>query len=512
MKANEQAITKNQILSELSRSPHGKLEEYVPLCKRAADEDPEFLARLIAWDKIKGQVRDAKVALPVITLTVAGFRDEFVDNSLAHMALLGPREFLRAYHFAMDLKPNGRMRTVRRLATSYLRHIESSGRFDRTVVQHRSTLRSIYALVHERPQGGAPLTITKKNPATGAKEQMETCLNEAVLFWDYRPKGSIFEAIANLKDMNPQEAAGTILERKIPFLIALGALGAKAKEPDLVLALIERMSPTELVTNTKMLEKLGIKTVPSLRAAYQSAVERVGKSKKATFKTTRAAEAVQDEGLKAKLSSAQEKQIKDMSIDGNWLVLGDKSGSMVQAIETSRLVSATLAKMVSGTVTLVFFDSAPQIMDVTGKTYEEVKEKTRYITANGGTSIGCGLLAAVNRHVEIDGIAIVSDGGENTPPVFIDVYRALCKSMDKDIPVYLYRCPGEGDVFSPNMKRNGLDVQVFDMEMGVDYYSLPDLVKTMRVNRYSLIEEIMETPLLSLSNIFKGKEVMTDAS
>ena len=41
---------------------------------------------------------------------------------------------------------------------------------------------------------------------------------------------------------------------------------------------VERMTPTELVTNTKMLEKLGIKTNPALRGAYEKALERTAAS------------------------------------------------------------------------------------------------------------------------------------------------------------------------------------------------------------------------------------------
>jgi len=48
--------------------------------------------------------------------------------------------------------------------------------------------------------------------------------------------------------MSISEAAGVIIERRIPFLIAVGALGEKIKNKDLVLAIIERMSPTELIT------------------------------------------------------------------------------------------------------------------------------------------------------------------------------------------------------------------------------------------------------------------------
>ena len=88
------------------------------------------------------------------------------------------------------------------------------------------------------------------------------------------PKGSVFEAVAGLKKMSPVEAAGAILKFKIPFLVAAGALEEKAKEPDLVLALINRMSSSELVNNTKTLEKLGLKTNPALRGAFEKALEK----------------------------------------------------------------------------------------------------------------------------------------------------------------------------------------------------------------------------------------------
>jgi len=60
-------------------------------------------------------------------------------------------------------------------------------------------------------------------------------------------------------------------------------------------------------------------------------------------------------------------------VDGNWLVLGDKSGSMSACIEVARHVSGTLAKFVKAKFHLVFFDTTPRHFDVTGKTYEEIQ-------------------------------------------------------------------------------------------------------------------------------------------
>ncbi|HKN69722.1 MAG TPA: hypothetical protein VJX30_01625 [Terriglobales bacterium] len=489
----ETGLTKNQIIAELHRSPHGKLDEYTKVGRSAAAQEPEFFAHLIAYDRIKGQVRDAKVALPVVSLAVIDYPAEFEENSLAHIALLGPRELERAYRFALTLRLPGRMRKLRRLVETYLHRLESNPRrWDKVAIQHRATLANLYALTHTKRSDRVGDILFKQKNGVGA-----------------HPEGSLFEIVSRLKDMTAIEAAGAILENNIPFLIAQGALGKKKDDPDLVLALIKRMTPTQLVTNTKMLEKMGVKSNPALRGAFEQALEKAAKSTRNILKTTRAAETITDEGLKDKLRGLQERQIGKMAgVEGDWLVLGDKSGSMSQAIETARLVAATLAKMVKGKVQIVFFDTvAARVFDVTGKTYEDIKSDTKWVNADGGTSIGSGLQWAIDKKpiVEADGIAIVSDGGENTPPYFASVYQNYSKLIGKEVPVYLYRCDGERNVLSGNMQSAGIDMQVFDIKGGVDFYSLPNLVQTMRTQRYGLVEEIMESKLLTLKDVFNRK-------
>lgn len=79
----EKGLTRNQIIQELTRSPHGELTVYEKVGRAAAKEDAEFLAHLIAWNRIHGQVRDSKVALPVISLTEPTFNGELAENSNA---------------------------------------------------------------------------------------------------------------------------------------------------------------------------------------------------------------------------------------------------------------------------------------------------------------------------------------------------------------------------------------------------------------------------------------------
>jgi hypothetical protein len=94
----ETGLTRQRILSELSKSPHGSLKEYLPIGKQAVLQEGEFYQHMLSWDRTHGQIRDSKVALPVIGLAFEK-DEELLDNSFAHIALLGPRELARAYRF-----------------------------------------------------------------------------------------------------------------------------------------------------------------------------------------------------------------------------------------------------------------------------------------------------------------------------------------------------------------------------------------------------------------------------
>jgi hypothetical protein len=129
----ETGLTKNKIIAELSRSPHGKLAEYIPIGVAAAQQEAEFFAHLIAWDRVKGQVRDAKVALPIVSLMAPTYPAEFVENSLAHLAQLGPREMLKGLRFILETRIPGRMTSITHVLGVALREREKNWpRWERT--------------------------------------------------------------------------------------------------------------------------------------------------------------------------------------------------------------------------------------------------------------------------------------------------------------------------------------------------------------------------------------------
>lgn len=498
----EKALTRNEILSELTKSSHGELAGYVPTGKRAAREQAEYIAHLIAWNREHGEVRDSKVALPVVTLATPEFPDAFVENSFAHLLTLDPRNFYRAIRFAATVGTPGRKLRLERLAERYLRaREENTGWFDRTALQHRESMRALYSYLRIKPSERAQIILNRGTKGGGKNGGGKVRVGY--------PTNSVFAAVANMKTMTPEQVAGAIIGMKIPLLVALGALGDRVKDPAICLALIEGMSPAELVNNSKLLEKLGVKTNPALRGAYAAALGRAGENKKgaATLKAGKAAAAVEDTVLREKLLNLQEKQItrkKEASkgLEGDWLILGDKSGSMKTAIEIARHVAAAVAKFTKGDAHLFFFDNTPRYIEATGKTYDEIASLTKHVEAGGGTSIGCGLKAAMDRKLNIDGIVIVTDGAEHQPPYFYAQYEALSKATDRQVPIYMCRVPGEPDSLSSQLRGRGIDMQVIDMS-AVDYYSIPNIVSLFRANVYSLFDEIMETPLLTINDVLK---------
>lgn len=484
----EQGFNKNAAISALTRSPHGDLAQYAPIGVDAAAREPEFFSRLIAWNDRKGQIRDAKVALPVLALTAAGVMQdaELRENALAHIVRLDPRNLVRALRFAKS-QPVHQRRRLARTVEQYLREREANpGRFERTALQHRGSLKELYALLHIKPGEYA-----QKILFDGAKV-------------------GVFADVARLKDMDPMEAAGVIMRKRIPFLTAQGALGAKMKDPAVVQALIGAMSATELVTNTKMLERLGVKTNPALRATFEAGLQKVADSGQATLKTTRAADAVGG-ATGEKLRGAQEKQIDKIAVEGDWAILADCSPSMKNSLDVGRKIADFLARAAKGRVHLVWFNDQPRYFDVTGKAFDEIVELTKRIVTGGGTNIGCGLDYLLQKKIEVDGIAVVSDGGDGARGFFSQVHKKYEALLGKDLPVYFYRLAGDPDTFSGQVAADGIQMTKFDLTGGVDYYSLPNIVATMRTNRYSLVDEIMATPLLKLSDVFRSNVVVVAA-
>lgn len=479
-------VSRNQLVNQLLHIGHGDLSIYNDIGLKAVKAEPELFAHLIAWNHKKGEVRDSKKAFPAIALRGASDK-ELYENAVAHLCLLDPRNLLSSLVYSKCGLPqigDGGKRILKEGVSLYLRKREEKPSWwNRTAVQHRKSLKSLYKIFRIKPSVFA----------------------QWVLFDRSYPPDSIFALLGKLKDMDPQEAAGTILNHEIPFLIAVGALGGIKDKPDVILALMERMSGAELINNTATLKRWGAFDNPALKASYDEAMKRTAKdSRVSTLKASKAIEVVSDKKAKGKLKQIQEQKLERLGgIEGDWLVEGDRSGSMEQSIKVASYVAAFIAQQVKGKVHLIFFNENPTYYDVTGKSLEEIVKITARVRATGGTSIGCGLQFLHEKGLLVNGIAICSDGGDNTYPYFHEAYGRYVAKFGIEPTVYLFHVPGDPDDLSRFCKGAKMQLEKFELGHDVDYYSLPNIIKTLRTSKYSLCEEIMEMPLLKFGDVFK---------
>jgi len=482
--------TRNQLINALLKTVHRDLASYTESGLAAAKSDPELLGHFCAWNDKAGRIRDAKMAYPVLALRSLSSDDkDLAENAIACLLRLSPRDLVKAYDYNKSLSAKslvihgGWRRLLENGLRQYIKVREDSpGWWTATAIQHRKSLKQLYRLSHLKPSETAQKVLFDREFATG----------------------SVWADIAGLKKMPPNEQASVILKRKLPFEVIVGS--ADVKNQSVLLAIVEGMTGNQLITNTKMLERLGVMNDGILRAAYDAALVRAKSDKKVeTLKAGRAAAEITDKGLKGKLERLQETKTAALgNIEGDWLVLGDRSGSMAKSVEMAKQIAALIAERVKGAVHLVFFNIDPVHFDVTGKSYAEIQKMTARVNAAGGTSIGCGLNFILEKGLTVQGIAIASDGGENTAPYFSDVYKKYAEKFGVEPTTYFYHLDGESDRLANSCKTAKIEVERFEADK-LDYYSLPQLVNLMRVNRYSFYEEIMECPLLTFADALKSR-------
>lgn len=479
---------------------HGDLTIYPPAVLPV--EDPGLLAHLIAYTAA-GKLRDVKVALPVCALRGRLDGNEtataaLLDNAVAHLLLLPPRDLRRAAVFHDQLKRRGFLtvppagNVLQRGVAAYLRQREASATwFARAVVQDRHSLTWLYDHFHVRPSREA----------------------QAALFAHTYTAGSTLAGLALLKQATPETQAAFIQNHRVPFTVAVGAV-SKATEPVILRALIDACSPTEVLTNAKTFQKwIAASDDAACRGALDAALARAGKSEKTeTLKAERAAKAVAQAGdaaLATRLQQVTEQQVERQvkALACNVLILADRSGSMNVAIETAKQVAALVARRVTGQVKLSFFNVTPQEFDATGKTLAEIQALTQYVTASGGTSIGCGLLQARQQRFAAELILVVSDGGENTAPLFVDAYRDYERALSVTPSVTFIRLPGESDVLTARLQSAGLPITRYEFaDKAIDGYNLPAIVNALRPGAYGLLEDVLATSLLTVPEALARNE------
>jgi len=111
-----------------------------------------------------------QLAFPLVALrTLAKADADLAENAVANLLLLSPRDLVRAYDFSKHLTAQGRpirggqRRMLERGIRLYLTEREKRvAWWDRTVLQHRDSMKRLYRLAHQKPSFRAQAILFQK--------------------------------------------------------------------------------------------------------------------------------------------------------------------------------------------------------------------------------------------------------------------------------------------------------------------------------------------------------------
>lgn len=538
MASNEQDI-RLELLNTLLTTPHRKLEEIWPVHKQIAGTDPRFYVRLAAWYADYGDVRDHKEMF-VATLSLSDFPGHR-DVGLALLRDLPPYQVGRVLDFvhgrkttrkvrvqkqapvaantaaavrpgllrklarrlrkqqaaaqsvtaapelAPEIKPEFRLetdrfglfrsppRSLRTEIVRYLREREADDEwFDSTAMMARKSLKRMYALLHVQPGERAQRILFDQDPPADSR---------------------LFALRVLAKAITPAEQAQAIIENQIPYRVAATVI--RQMTPSVLAALIDRMSPQELINNISSLSKRGAMDQPELKVLIEQKLEAARSAKRVSaFKAETAISAANVSGeVKAKLQQVADSQVKAKgSIKRPTALLIDKSGSMAVAIELGKRLGAMISAVCESELYVYAFDTIAYPVARGGDDLASWHEALAGINAGGGTSCGVAVETMRQRRQYVEQIILVTDEGENTAPLFVPALQKYCCDMKASPNVCIVRTPSAASGLESQCKKAGIPVDTF--QFSGDYYALPNLVPLIsRPSKLELLMEIMEYPL-----------------
>jgi hypothetical protein len=517
MAAPEQDLRLN-ILNTLLTTPHRALGQIWPVHRDLCGRDPLFYVRLAAWYADHGDVRDHKEMF-VINLALSGFEGHR-DTGLALLRALPPYQVVRVVDFInghketvrVRIEAPGQVKVPRRLqkkaakagaaqqppakvetmldevglfrnpprslrteVTRYLREREADADwFDSTVLVARKALKRLYALLHVKP---------------GERAQR-------ILFEEKPPADSRLFALKELaKAATPEAQARIVTEHRLPYRVAATVVTQMA--PAVVRALVERMSPQELINNLGALKRRNLIDDPAVKELIDKKLEQAQTGPRvAALKATVAAEAAGVSAeVREKLEKVADAQVKAKGrITRPTALLIDKSGSMELAIDLGKRIGAMISTVCEAGLSVYAFDTMAYPVTTAGESLADWEKALRGITAGGGTSVGAGVEALRRKGQRAEQMIVVTDEGENTAPLFVDALKKYREELKCDPNVCFVKTPGASSQLEDACRKEGVSVDAF--QFTGDYYSLPNLIPLLaRPSKLELLMEIMEYPL-----------------
>jgi hypothetical protein len=471
--ASTETDVRIQILNSFLTTPHRKLEELAPLHTSALEHDPLFYGHLAPWYFEKGEVRDHKL-LFVAHLATSDY-SEFREAAWVLLQQLAPYEVARALDHTK--KVIGKTpRSFKSAIAHYLQTRENNIRqFDGAALRARNDLKHLYASLRIKP---------------GPRAQ-------AILFAEQPPEDSPLFALKHLaKTETAEEQARVILENKIPYTTAVGAI--KHLTPTVLVALINAMSPQEVINNMASLKKRGALDEPEVKALIDQKLAKATTDKRvSTMKTKKAIQAAQlDAETERTLTEITDQRVAaKVEIKRPTALFVDKSGSMSQAIEIAKQLAGLISAVTTADFYVYAFDTAAFEIKVKvpeGKrpALSDWEKVFQFIKADGGTSIGVALAKMTREKVYVEQLLIVTDEGENTAPYLADAWAEYSEKMHVAPSVIVVQVGSSYDRFAQGLQARGVELTRYHF-VG-DVYSLPNVLPLLAMpSKAELIDLIM---------------------
>nr|BBH95709.1 hypothetical protein KTA_39080 [Thermogemmatispora argillosa] len=465
-----------QILNSFLSTPHGKLQNLASLHRDALERDPLFYGHLAPWYFEHGEVRDHKI-LFVAHLATSAY-PEFRGAAWVLLQQLAPYEVARVLDHAKQVI--GKVpRSLRSAIQHYLRTREANPRqLDGAALRARSAMKHLYASLRIKPGPRAQALLFEKQPPADSPQ-------------------AVLKRLARAE--SAEEQARLIIEGGIPYITAIGAV--RTITPALLVALINAMSPQEVINNLAALKRRGAFDHPEVKALIdQKLAMATSDQRVSTMKVKKAIEAAQpDEATARRLSRvADERVASKVVIKRPTALFVDKSGSMTTAIDVAKQLAALISAVIEAPFYVYAFDTVAFAIQPPASqqrpTLSDWEQAFKLIQAQGGTSIGAPLAKMTREQVYVEQIIVVSDCGENTPPFFSTAWAEYSRVLHINPSVILVATGDYNSAFQRGLTAAGIEVTSY--QFTGDYYSLPNLLPLLaQPTRAELVDQIMAYPL-----------------
>jgi hypothetical protein len=489
---------RSELLNTLLTSPHRGLGPLQQTHQKMLRKDPLFYVHLAAWYADRGQVRDHQEMFTAL-LCLSDFEGHR-DTGLALLRRFPPYEVARVVDFIKGREIKKRVaagtrggkskhrmetlkeglnrnvpRSLRTEITAYLREREASeNAFDRAALTARDALKRLYAGLHIKPSPRANAILFTRNP----------------------PPGSLAYILKEItRSGSPAEQARWIAEHRLPYRVACTVI--RKMSPMVLAALVEVMSPQELINNLASLKRRGAfenRDVKKLIDAKLKAAQKDGRV--SAYKAKVAAGAAEaDEELADALDRVTESQVRQAGrITRPTALLIDKSGSMKTAIEVGKQLGAMISAASDAPLVAYAFDTVAYPLQPAGTGLADWEKALAGIEAVGGTSCGVALKQMIRKKQWVEQLVMISDEDENTAPLFKEAY-----------PKYAEAAGGQPAVIFVKIGQSCNKLEEACAELGVapnvtefrgDYYALPNLIPLLAAPSLGeLVMQILDYPL-----------------